>query len=212
MGPLCVSLEDLELASPRALVRLKRGKGAYTLKSPNSLAVAKDFLKSLAPSPHSEMVRLCVNCHRFITGAPHLSVDHSGGVPGTQCQLPHHPQPCPGTDRRGLDCKHVDDEEDDLGVRVLDEVGLGASGAQPLLIPVTTTQEGGASQVADVLFLQQQLENLQKERDEERRRAEILEMRNANLQDSHVRLSQQLVSQSQVFFYSNDNNCGNKDN
>ena len=56
-----LDLEDLELVTPRAKLRLRRGKGAYTVKTPSSLSAARVFLRDLSDT---EMVRLCVNCHR----------------------------------------------------------------------------------------------------------------------------------------------------
>ena len=173
--------------TPRAKERLRRGKGAYTLKTPSSLSAAKAFLRDIS---HTEMVRLCVNCHRYITGAPDPSVDHSGGAPGTQCSLPHHPQPCPGTDRRGHDCQYEESRDDDLGVRLLDDErdDLGTGG--PGLV---------SSQGPEVNPLQALVDQLQRERDEERRQVELLQMRNNNLQNSQSALSQQLLSQQGMF-------------
>ena len=137
------------LTTPRSRGRKGRGKGDYSVKLPVSLASAKSYLEKLSLTPLS-MVRLCPTCHRFITGAPEPSLDHSEGASGHLCVLPHHPPPCPGTDRHGNPC-----QIDENRVPVSDDD-----------VPVTTPG-GSIGQQLDVRLLQQQLETVQRERDEE---------------------------------------------
>ena len=171
MSPTCLSLEKLELDTPRARSRLKKGRGPYILQVPTSLGAAKNFLSSL------DMVRLCGQCHLYITGAPDPSLDHSGSISGSLCVLPHHPAPCPFIDAHDNPCNY-----EDLGVANLDDV--------PVTVPSAANVGATVSELQEVFHLQEQLQRLQRERDDERRRAELLQLANDNLQSSHARLSQ----------------------
>ena len=126
-------------------------------------------------------MRQCVTCHRFVTGAPDPSVDHTEGTSGPLCVLSHHPPPCPMVDRHGNPCTYH---------------AIAESAAAALAAHVPDSAPGpGCSHGTpeDVTLLRQQLEELQRERDEEKRRAEMLELANSNLQDSHQRLSRQIA-------------------
>ena len=144
-----------------------KGGGPFILKSPNNIHSAIHFLRSLPPTPSLEnMVRRCQTCHRFVTGAPDSSLDHGGVPSGSACSLDHHPSPCNSEDLHGQPCTHYE----------------GAQG------------QYGASRSADnsldAVSLQQRIEQLEREREEESRRADLLQMANNNLRDSQARLHQ----------------------
>ena len=151
------------------------GERNHWIQYPLNLRSAKIFLSNL-PSTSLRM-RQCITCHRFITGASEPSVDHSEGASGPLCILTHHPDPCPMIDRHGIECH------------------FHAQVAAALADPVNDLGGSGGQQ-QEVLLLQQQLEQIQKERDDDRKRAHQLQIANANLQDSHARLSQQVASHS----------------
>ena len=141
------------------------GRGYYWFKYPHTLRAARVFLRSLTPTPsiQSVMVRQCPSCHLFVTGAPSPEVDHQGHSPGPSCDLPHHPPPCPGTDRYGNPC------------------------LLPPLIPTPEeTADATAAPAVVELTLQQQLEKLQKEKEEADKNAELLRLSVRNLQESQV--------------------------
>ena len=90
-------------------------------------------------------------CHRFLTGSPNPEVGHQG-VPGdSQCSLQHHPPPCPWTDSSGAPCTHYP--------------------------PARDVGESEAAEEA----IQVQLENVWREREQERLQIEQLQIANRNL-------------------------------
>ena len=102
----------------------------------------------------------CDNCHRYLSGSPSTDVGHQGVPGGTLCALPHHPKPCPWVDDEGVPCAHYPEVD-------------GATGG---------TQED------DLVQLRLQMQQLQQERDQERRRAELLELTNSNLVNGQSQL------------------------
>ena len=156
------------------------GKGLYLLQYPHSLDKAKQIILELLSSSSQKMCQ-CVTCHWFITGAPDPSCDHTEGASGPLCVLPHHPPPCPRVDKHGNPCTYH---------------AIAESAAAALAAHVPDSAPGPGSSHGtpeDVTLLRQQLEDLQRERDEEKRRAEMLQVANSNLQDSHQRLSRQIA-------------------
>ena len=107
----------------------------------------------------------CGSCHRYLTRAPHPDVDHQGAPHGSLCTLEHHPPPCAWVDENGVGCAHH--------LQVLHE-------PPPVSEPEVARDE--------VALLREQMAQLQAERDEERRRAELLHITNSNLMNTQSRL------------------------
>ena len=117
----------------------------------------------------------CPKCHRFLTGASSPEVGHQGTPGGSVCSLPHHPEPCTFSDDSGAICTFYEScsMEDDA---------------------VVTAATGGL----EAAQLQQQLVQLQQEKEAESRRANLLQLSNTNLQQTQARLQAE-VSQLGVF-------------
>ena len=161
--------------------RARPGRGPCVLHYPYDLATAKDILQSI--SNLDGMVRQCVSCHKFVTGAPHPDVGHQDGPAGPECNLPHHPPPCPWVnDRTGQPCSYIPPSAPSLSSTVSPSVSTA---------PVTITE----TPVGGVLSLPEQMAQLRREREEEARRVELLTMANNNLRESQARMSQQLQLQ-----------------
>ena len=80
------------------------GSGPCVLHYPRDIKAAREIIYSI--SNFDNMVRLCSECHCYITGAPHPDVAHRDVPAGPGCGLPHHPAPCPWVDRNGRPCQH----------------------------------------------------------------------------------------------------------
>ena len=144
------------------------GRGYYHLIYPHTLRAAKLYLKSLSQS--IVMVRQCSECHRFITGAPNPDVDHNAPAPGRgACTLSHHPPPCPFVSEHGVPCTHSYTSEDLI-------IPSAIAGH---INPSFDSSDGD-------LTLVQQLEQLRREKAEETRPANTLQLANSNLRDSQV--------------------------
>ena len=81
------------------------GSGDCVLHYPNSIEAAREIIDSI--SNFDNMVRQCVKCHKFITGAPHPDVAHGDAPAGPECSLDHHPLSCPWVDRHGQPCQFL---------------------------------------------------------------------------------------------------------
>ena len=121
----------------------------------------------------------CTKCHRFLTGASSPEVGHLGAPGGSVCSLSHHPEPCSYTDEDGAICTFYE------SIR-LDEDSAASSAASAMVSVATTAVSAGDS--PDVVLLQQQLHQLQQEKEAERRRANLLQLSNSNLQQVQARL------------------------
>ena len=147
------------------------GRGFYHLQFPHTLKSAKAFLTFISRTDPATIMRQCKVCHRYITGAPHPDVDHHASPPGQGlCFLPHHPLPCPFKDEHDNPCTFEP------------EALLGP------LAPVLDAE----------LTLVQQLEQLRREKEEETRRANGLQLANANLKESQAKLSQENLNLRQT--------------
>ena len=113
------------------------------------------------------MVRRCTTCHRYVTGAPTPDLDHGGVGSGPDCTLEHHTASCDWEDDRriGVTCSYFPDT-----------------------VPVSVPEEQNAVQL-----LEERLAQLQREKEEESRRANLLQISNNNLRDSQSQLQQQNV-------------------
>ena len=111
----------------------------------------------------------CTQCHRYLTGSPSLEVGHQGAPGDSVCTLQHHPRPCPWIGEDGTPCPFYPSEDDS---HVLGDNDTGD----------------------DVAQLRQQLQELENQREEERRRAELLELANTNLTQAQQRLQQENLS------------------
>ena len=131
------------------------GQGPYVLKSPNNIESAIHFLRSLPTTPRLRMVRRCKKCHRFTTGAPHPDLDHATSGTGAACTLPHHPTPCDWADEKGEVCQHY--------------------------LTDNSHEEAGNS----VFDLRQQIEQLQREKEEEIRMRNLAEQAGQRLRETH---------------------------
>ena len=143
------------------------GRGYYYLQYPHTLRAAKVLLNSLSSPVPEVIMRQCQVCHRFITGANSPDVDHHACPPGRgNCDLPHHPQPCPFVDDRGAPCDHV-----------------------PLSpTPPHTSASESRSEERTLL---QQIETLRREKEEEATRSNRLLLANINLRENQEKLHQE---------------------
>ena len=126
------------------------GSGPCVLHYPENLATAKHILRSI--SNLDGMVRQCVVCHKFITGAPHPDLGHQDGPAGPECSLRHHPLPCPYVSEKGVPCSY---SPAPLQTSLSPSVTTSVS---PAPATNTETQAGGA------LSLPEQMARLRHER------------------------------------------------
>ena len=168
--------------------RARPGQGHCVLEYPENLVTAREIILSIA----SEIMgRQCISCHRFITSPPRPELGHGDAPSGPECSLPHHPSPCPWVGPRGQPCPYISPP----AVQQTPPVSappISVSSSASVTSTVTTTETPSG----DNLLLQE-LQQLRREKEEEARRVEMLELVNSNLRDSQARLSQQLQQQSQ---------------
>ena len=104
-----------------------------------------------------------------MTGAPTPDLDHNGVGSGPECTLEHHPAPCDWEDDRriGVVCSHYPTD-------------VPAPG------PVEPGHVTGEGSQDALQLLQQRFDQLQKEKEDEARRAQLLQISNSNLCQSHA--------------------------
>ena len=137
------------------------------------------------------MVRQCSKCHLYVNGAPHPDLAHHDVPAGQDCNLLHHPQPCPWVDdRTGQSCQHYAALPPPLLPPTTLSTSVTSSGSLTTPATITETQAGGATSIPE------QLAQLMREKEAVEREAELLKMANNNLRESHQRLNQEMMQLS----------------
>ena len=135
----------------------------------------------------------CLKCHRWLTGSPTPEVGHQGQAGGTVCSLTHHPSPCPFKDENGVLCSFYEQQQyEENAAAAAATAAAHSSDVLTAAPPVSSHTE------AAQLHLQQQLLQMQQERDAERRQVELLQMSNHNLRETQARLGQLPVMSSSL--------------
>ena len=102
-----------------------------------------------------------------MTGSPTPDLDHHGVGTGVECTLEHHPAPCDWEDdRRSVLCSFYADH-------------------------VSVSEASSEEAPSAVQLLEERLAQLQREKEEESRRANLLQISNNNLRESQSQLHQQ---------------------
>ena len=166
--------------NPFVPYKARPGPRPCVLQYPESLETAVSIIRSISNT--EDMVRQCISCHRYLTGAPRPDLGHGDAPSGPECSLPHHPSPCPWVGPRGQPCPYIPPSA--LPPPPVSAPSASASSTAP----VTTTVSNTETPSGEHLLLQE-LQQLRREREEEARRVEQLTLANSNLRESQARLS-----------------------